>query len=73
MFFRLKDKIDLEISKIKNINDNLNNFDYFSFINECLFSINEKLILRLVNKILLHNDKTIDIYFNFFKPDFIAF
>lgn len=34
--------------------------------------INRKLITHLIKKIEIHNDKTIDIYFNFKKPFFIS-
>ena len=85
MYNRLSNKIKLEIEsnedKLKIIEEQLNNSDNLEEENNTKCdSIVKKflemeepsrdIMMRLINKIEVHNDKTIDIYFNFKKLNF---
>ncbi len=65
-FKELNDKYQQELSNYKNYNTNTLNYiiEYFN-------TITKKIIFRLINKIYVHSNKTIDVYFNF-RLDYIA-
>lgn len=72
MYIRLKNKINLELNNLKNKQKIIEEFDYEKFVFNYVNNIDKKTLLRLIKKIELHSDKTIDIYFNFCRPKFIA-
>lgn len=67
-------------SKLKLCTSHSNNYkkieicivDIISKLLKNKYKINRSLLLLLINRIEVHNDKTIDVYFNFKKPSFIA-
>ena len=60
-----------EIVNIENKINKNNKIDY-EYIEKKLKTINRELIIKLVEKIQIHNDKSIDIFWNFFNNDFIT-
>lgn len=71
MYERISNKIKIEIEELNNkkkklINENINdiNIDYIKkLLEEKIFV--ENILIKLIKKIELHQDKTIDVYFNF--------
>ena len=60
-----------EIINIENKINKNNKIDC-EYIEKKLKTINRELIIKLVEKIQIHNDKSIDIFWNFFNNDFIT-
>ena len=60
-YLMLSEKYKYELGKCLKSN----NFDFDKYIPNLINNVGKSLIFRLINKIMIHEDKTIDIYFNF--------
>ncbi len=71
IYEKVVNKINLKINRIKNINSNKGLIDY-CFIKSIIENVNRELVLRLIEKIYVYDNKKIKVLFNFFNDNFIA-
>lgn len=65
MFSRINNKFNLELHELEENKRKYENINLEKFVSKFIDNIDKKILLRLIKKIELHSDKTIDIYFNF--------
>ena len=71
MYERITNRIKLKIKRLEKYNEQSLTLDC-NYIKNILNNINREMIIRLIEKVDIYENKNIIVYFNFFNQNFIA-